>query len=79
VDSRISPIRISIPSYNLLPNKILSDTLGQHFNKAMDIALQTISFIPVKNGNLVKVKDAIVDFTFYLIRITLVKNQSKNY
>ncbi|AUV08178.1 sacsin N-terminal ATP-binding-like domain-containing protein [Citrobacter freundii complex sp. CFNIH9] len=51
-------------AYNLLPNKILSDTLGQHFNKAMDIALQTISFIPVKNGNLVKVKDAIVDFTF---------------
>ncbi|KGA21945.1 transcriptional regulator [Pectobacterium brasiliense] len=51
-------------AYNLLPNKIISDTLGEQFNKAMDIALQTISFVTVKNGKLVKVKNAIVDFTF---------------
>ena len=51
-------------AYNLLPNKIISNTLGEQFNKAMDIALETIAFVTVKNGNLVKIKDSIIDFTF---------------
>lgn len=51
-------------AYNLLPNKIISDTLGEQFNKAIDIALETIAFVTVKNGNLVKIKDSIIDFTF---------------
>nr|WP_063454846.1 ATP-binding protein [Wohlfahrtiimonas chitiniclastica] len=51
-------------AYNLLPNKIKSDSLGNSFNKAIDMALDLISFVVTNTGDLVKVKDSIVDFTF---------------
>lgn len=51
-------------AYNLLPNKIESDYLGDAFNKAIDMALDTIPFVVTNHGGLVRVKDSIVDFTF---------------
>ncbi len=51
-------------AYNLLPNKIKNDSLGKAFNEAMDKALETIPFVATKHGNLIKVRDSIVDFTF---------------
>ena len=51
-------------SYNLLPDKLTSDSLGKAFNEAMGTALETIPFVVTKNRDLVKIRDSIVDFTF---------------
>lgn len=51
-------------AYNLLPDKIKHDSLGKAFNKAMDTALETIPFVVTKRGDLIKVRDSIIDFTF---------------
>lgn len=51
-------------AYNLLPDKITPNSLGKAFNEAMDTALETIPFVVTKNGDLIKVRDSIVDFTF---------------
>lgn len=51
-------------AYNLLPDKIKYDSLGKAFNKAMDTALETIPFVVTKRGDLIKVRDSIVDSTF---------------
>lgn len=50
-------------AYHLLPDKIYADSLGIEFNKAIDIALETIPFVVARNGKLIKIKDSIIDFT----------------
>lgn len=52
-------------AYNLIPNKTsVNDELGREFNNGIEEAIKTIPFIVAKDNTLVKIEDAIVDFTF---------------
>ncbi len=52
-------------AYSLIPNKTsVNDELGREFNNGIEEAINTVPFIIAKDNSLVKVKDAIVDFTF---------------
>jgi len=51
-------------AYRLIPQKILNDELGRHFNIGVNEAIDTVEFVITKNDQLVKVEDSIVDFTY---------------
>lgn len=54
----------SFQAYQLIPKDIRSDDLGRKFNDGIKEALRNIPFIITREGNLAKVADVIVDFTY---------------
>ncbi len=55
---------IQFDAYKLIPNKLQGNDLEIAFNEGMNIALEKIPFLIEKTGKLVKIKEAIIDFTF---------------
>ena len=51
-------------AYQLIPEETFSNELGQKFNEGIKDALQNIPFFISRDGQLVKIEDAIIDFTF---------------
>jgi hypothetical protein len=69
-----------IQAYNLLPQKInLDDALSVAFNNAFDHSINTIPFILSTEGELLKVKETIIDFTFLSEEEFIGKEAIKNY
>ncbi len=54
----------SFQAYHLIPKEIRYDELGNKFNEGIKEAIESIPFIITRSGNLAKVKDTIVDFTY---------------
>lgn len=63
--SQLVALEYQYQAYNLIPIKTdVNDELGKKFNDGIDEAVNTIPFIVAKDHTLVKIEDAIVDFTF---------------
>ncbi len=55
---------IQFQAYQLIPEKIHGNGLGKYFDQGIDEAIETVAFVASKQGELVKIKQSIVDFTF---------------
>lgn len=62
--SEIVQTEFQSQAYDLIPEKTINDELGMCFNQGMSEALNNIDFVVDRSGQLVKVKNSIVDFTF---------------
>ncbi|NFO57261.1 transcriptional regulator [Clostridium botulinum] len=62
--SKLVNTKFSSQAYKLIPQYICYDELGKMFNNGIDCALKEVAFIISRDGELIKVKDAIVDFTY---------------
>lgn len=66
-------------SYQLIPKQIYKNELGNSFNCGIENALQTVKFVLSKDGDLITVKDAIVDTTFLSEKDFVGENAIKSY
>ena len=66
-------------AYRLIPDKTVSDGLGNEFNKGIDEALNTIPFIATNENELAKIEDTIIDFTFLSEKDFVGKSSVKNF
>ena len=55
---------LDFQAYELIPNDIFADELGKKFNEGIKDALKNIPFIVSREGKLIKIENAIVDFTY---------------
>lgn len=62
--SRLVTTEYSFQTYQLIPKDIRSDDLGKNFNDGIKEALKNIPFIITREGDLAKIEDTIVDFTY---------------
>ncbi|WP_395546911.1 MULTISPECIES: sacsin N-terminal ATP-binding-like domain-containing protein [unclassified Lacrimispora] len=62
--SRLVITEYSFQAYQLIPKEIRYDDLGNKFNEGIKEALEKIPFIITREGNLAKIEDTIVDFTY---------------
>lgn len=51
-------------AYQLIPEKTFNDELGKKFNEGIIEALKNIPFVISKKGQLLKINDTIIDFTY---------------
>ncbi|GEM_PF-1046429 len=51
-------------AYQLIPEKTFNDELGKKFNEGIIEALKNIPFVISKKGQLLKIDDTIIDFTY---------------
>lgn len=51
-------------AYQLIPRETISDELGKKFNEGIKEALKSIPFIVSRKNQLIKIENAIVDFTY---------------
>jgi hypothetical protein len=56
--------QLKFQAYRLIPKKIHNDELGKYFNFGIDNAIRTVEFVLTKRDRLIKVENAIVDFTY---------------
>lgn len=61
-------------AYKLIPEEIHSNALSAEFNKGRKEAIKNIPFIVSNDGDLVKIHETIVDFTFLSSKEFIVKN-----
>lgn len=62
--SQLVNSEISYQAYKLIPKNIREDELGKHFNDGIKEAINTVAFVLSKKGQLVKIEDSLIDFTF---------------
>ncbi len=62
--SQLVKSEIQFQAYNLIPNKVLENELGKYFNESIKEAIDTVAFVVSKKDKLVKIEDALIDFTF---------------
>ena len=62
--SKLVNTEFQFQAYQLIPEETFSNELGQKFNEGIKDALQNIPFVISRDGQLVKIEDAIIDFTF---------------
>jgi len=62
--SRLVNSEIQFQAYKLIPDNILENELGKHFNDGIKEAIDTVAFVVSKQDQLVKIEDSLVDFTF---------------
>ena len=62
--SQLVDSEIQFQAYKLIPKKILNNELGKHFNDGIKEAIDTVAFVVSKQGQLVKIADSLIDFTF---------------
>lgn len=62
--SQLINSEIQFQAYKLIPKNILANELGKHFNDGIKEAIDTVAFVISKQGQLVKIKDSLIDFTF---------------
>ena len=51
-------------AYQLIPKETITDELGKKFNEGIKDALKNIPFVISREGQLIKIEDTIVDFTY---------------
>ncbi len=51
-------------AYQLIPKETFADELGKKFNEGIKDALKKIPFVISREGQLIKIEDTIVDFTY---------------
>ena len=51
-------------AYQLIPKETIADELGKKFNEGIKDALKNIPFVISRDGQLIKIEDTIVDFTY---------------
>lgn len=66
-------------SYQLIPNNTIENRLGSKFNEGIKEALNSIAFIVTRKGNLAKVRETIVDFTYLSEKSFVGDNSIKNF
>jgi len=62
--SKLVNTEFEFQAYRLIPEKTIANELGLKFNEGIEDALKDIPFIVSRGGQVVKVDDAIIDFTF---------------
>lgn len=62
--SKLVNTELNFQAYELIPNEIFADGLGKKFNEGIKDALKNIPFIVSREGKLIKIENAIVDFTY---------------
>tara|TARA_R110002049_G_scaffold269032_1_gene445810 strand:+ start:11027 stop:16069 length:5043 start_codon:yes stop_codon:yes gene_type:complete len=70
--------QLKFQAYKLIPQNILDDELGKHFNSGVREAINTVKFILTKNNQLVRVEDSIVDFTYLSDKAFVGEEEIKN-
>jgi len=66
-------------AYKLIPDEIHSNALSAEFNQGRKEAIKNIPFIVSNDGDLVKISETIVDFTFLSTKEFIVKNSIKDF
>lgn len=66
-------------AYRLIPEKTFSDQLGDEFNIGVLEAIATIPFVITRDDKLVKVEEAIIDFTFLSEKSFVGEDSIKNF
>ena len=62
--SKLVTTEYSFQAYQLIPKDIRNDDLGNKFNEGIKDALASIPFIITREGNLAKIADTMIDFTY---------------
>lgn len=62
--SEIVQTEFQSQAYDLIPEKTFNDELGMSFNEGITEALNKIAFVKARSGQLVKIQNSIVDFTY---------------
>lgn len=62
--SKLVNTEFNLQAYQLIPKNIVSDDLGKSFNLGIEDAIKNIPFVLSRKGQLIKIKDTIVDFTY---------------
>ncbi|MCT6916481.1 MAG: caspase family protein [Bacillus wiedmannii] len=62
--SKLVDTEFQSQAYKLIPDEIYSNELGNEFNEGIKAALKNIPFIVSREGQLVKIEETIVDFTY---------------
>lgn len=62
--SKLVSTEFHFQAYQLIPKETFDDSLGKKFNEGIKDALKNISFIESREGQLIKIEEAIVDFTY---------------
>lgn len=62
--SKLVNNKFHFQAYQLIPNEIFKDELGNKFNEGIKDALKNIPFVVSREGQLIKIEDTIVDFTY---------------
>lgn len=55
---------IEFDAYKLIPANLPNNDLGRAFNEGIKFALQDVAFVIAKSESLVKISEAIIDFTY---------------
>ncbi|MEI2466736.1 sacsin N-terminal ATP-binding-like domain-containing protein [Niallia taxi] len=66
-------------AYKLIPDEIHSNALSVEFNQGRNEAINSIPFIVSNDGDLVKVTETIIDFTFLSSKEFIVKNSIRDF
>ncbi|WP_206107395.1 ATP-binding protein [Paenibacillus apii] len=56
--------KVHFQAYQLIPNDIAVDELGKRFNEGIKEALKDIPFVTSREGQLIRIEETIVDFTY---------------
>ncbi|GAA0725235.1 hypothetical protein GCM10008905_20230 [Clostridium malenominatum] len=62
--SKLVNTEFHFQAYQLIPNDISNDELGKKFNEGIKDALKNIPFVVSREGQLIKIEDTIIDFTY---------------
>ncbi len=62
--SKLVNTEFHFQAYQLIPKETINDELGKNFNEGIKDALKNIPFVISREGQLVKIEDTIVDFTY---------------
>ncbi|OLS37742.1 sacsin N-terminal ATP-binding-like domain-containing protein [Bacillus sp. MRMR6] len=62
--SKLVNTEFHFQAYQLIPKETFADELGKKFNEGIKDALKNIPFVVSREGQLIKIEDTIVDFTY---------------
>jgi len=62
--SKLVNTEIHFQAYQLIPKDTFNDELGKKFNEGIKDAINNIPFVISREGQLIKIEDTIVDFTY---------------
>lgn len=62
--SKLVNTEYSFQAYQIIPKDTFADELGKNFNDGIKDALKNIPFVVSREGQLIKIEDTIVDFTY---------------
>jgi hypothetical protein len=77
--SKLMDTEFQFQAYKLIPDEIYSNALGNEFNEGIKVALNNIPFIVSKEGQLTKIDETIVDFTYLSEKFFIGEEPIKNF